>query len=130
LNSDKLIGVQSIVKTRRAKFVAISGLTDDYLDTTGYVHSVEGQLGNMNLESADLESLIAGMGQFGFGSGEMIASTFIPPVRSEYETAADWKYRFMQYVRTHNDRAAYSLACIVDGVCPVNFKNQITVGQT
>ena len=36
---DKLIGVQRVVTTRRTKFLAISELTDDYMDTNGLLRS-------------------------------------------------------------------------------------------
>jgi len=121
---DKLIGLLHIITTRRAKFIAISQLTPDYLDTTGNLHSVEGEL-----ESGNLMTMIVQMGQFGFGSGSTINSTFTPPMRSEFETADDYDTRFSQYIRNHNDRATYSLACVIDGVCPVNFRDQLTDGQ-
>ncbi len=121
---DKLIGVMRVTVTRRAKFVAVSQLTPDYLDTTGRLSSFEGEM-----ETGDLISLIMQAGQLGFGAGENIRSTFAPPVRSLYETAIDYNTRFSQYIRNHNDRASYSLACVLDGVCPVNFKAQLTTGQ-
>jgi hypothetical protein len=121
---DKLIGVLHVTVTRRAKFVAVSQLTPDYLDTTGRLSAFEGEM-----ESGDLISLIMQAGQLGFGAGEDIRSTFAPPVRSLYETAVDYNTRFSQYIRNHNDRASYSLACVLDGVCPVNFKAQLTSGQ-
>jgi len=46
-------------------------------------------------------------------------------VRSEFDTADDYKIRFSQYVRNYNDRASYALACVLDGTCPVNFKTQV-----
>jgi hypothetical protein len=114
-----------VVTTRRAKFIALSELTEDYLDTTGALSSFEGEL-----ESGDLISLIVEMGQFGFSSGSSIRSTFTPPVRAEFKTASDYKTRFRQYIKNVNDRATYSLACVLDGSCPVNFRDQLTVGQT
>ncbi len=121
---DKLIGVQRVVTSRRAKFMAISRLTDDMLETTGYLSSYEGEL-----NSGDLISMIIEMGQFGYSAGDQIRSTYTPPVRSEYETANDYATRFMQYIQNYNDRATYSLACVLDGICPVNYKDQIKVGQ-
>ena len=116
-----------MVYSRRVKYLAMSSLTPDYLDTTGRLNTIEGEFSN------DLISLITVMGQFGL-QGETnvstdIGSTFIPPVRSGFETEIDHKTRFMQYVRTHNDRASYSLACILDGVCPVNFQDQVNAGK-
>eukprot|EP00605_Chrysophyceae_sp_TOSAG23-4_P001786 GSChrysophyteH1.ASY1.ANO1.1975.1 assembled CDS len=121
---DKLIGRQRVVASRRAKFMAISELTDDLMDTTGALNSFEGEL-----DSGDLISMIIEMGQFGFGAGEDVRSTFRPPVRSEYDTALDYKTRFYQYINNYNDRAIYSLGCILDGTCPVNFKDQMTDGN-
>ena len=117
---DKLIGIEQIIFSRKVKFVAISTLTFDFLETTGYVKTYEGQLENNNLIS-----LITNMGQFGLQSNENIESTFVPPVRSSYQTELDYKIRFMQYIRSFNDRSSYSLACVLDGVCPVNYRNQI-----
>jgi len=121
---DKYIGVQRIIASRRAKYMAISQLTPDMLDTTGNLNSFEGEL-----LSGDLISMIIEMGQFGFGAGNTVQSTFRPPIRSEFDTAADYKTRFYQYIRNHNDRAIYSLACVVDKVCPVNFRDQLTKGN-
>ena len=75
-------------------------------------------------------SMIIESGQFGFGPGDNILSTFPEPVMSEYDTAADYNYRFRQYIRNKNDRATYALACVIDNVCPVNFLEQLTKGHT
>ena len=50
---DKRIGPEEAVERRRAKFVAVSRLTDDYLDTSGIIKTIEGEL-----EGADLLSLV------------------------------------------------------------------------
>ena len=121
---DKLIGVQRVVLERRAKYIAISELTGDFMDTSGRLKAQEGEL-----SSGNLVTLIAENGQFGFGPGSDIDYTFAPPRRSEYNTAYDYKYRFRQFIYNSNDRADYSLACVVDGVCPVNFADQLTVGH-
>ena len=121
---DKLVAELRIITTRRAKFIALSSLTFDFLDTTGALSSFEGEL-----ESGDLISMIVEMGQFGFESGTSIQSTFRPPVRTEYQTAVDYKTRFSQYIHNVNDRATYSLACVLDGTCSVNFRDQLTSGQ-
>eukprot|EP01035_Chromulina_nebulosa_P020418 gene20418-26496_t len=112
------------VARNTSKFIAISQLTPDYLDTTGALADFEGEL-----ESGNLISMIVEMGQFSFTSGKDIQSTFRPPVRSEYQTAVDYKTRFRQYISNVNDRALYSLACVIDGNCPVNFRDQLTNGQ-
>eukprot|EP00981_Chlorochromonas_danica_P011120 scaffold3756_cov180-Ochromonas_danica.AAC.12 len=123
--ADKLIGVLRVVLTRRAKYLAVSQLTGDYMDTNGYLSSFEGEL-----ESGNLISLLTEKGQFGLTAGSQINSTFRPPQRAEFETAWDYRIRFSQYIRNYNDRASYSLACVLDGVCPVNFADQLTSGQT
>ena len=117
---DKLIGIQRVVSRRRAKYVASSRLTFDLLDTTGWLSSIEGEL-----ESADLISLVDGMSEFGISPGEEILATFEAPIMSEFATSLDYKIRFRQYIRQYNDRAYYSLACVIDGVCPVNYKDQL-----
>ena len=121
---DKLIGAQRILSVRRAKYLALSTLTADMLGTTGFLSAFEGEF-----ESGDLLSLIIEMGQFGFASSTEIRTTFAPPLRSEYETAIDYKTRYMQYVRNYNDRASYALACVIDGFCPVDFASQVYDGQ-
>jgi hypothetical protein len=121
---DKLISVQRIVLKRRSKYVAMSQLTQDYLDTTGQLQSYEGELSSGNLITMMTEN-----GQFEFTSGSQSQSTFHRPGRSEYQTADDYKDRFKQYIYNFNDRAQYALACVIDKVCPVNFKDQLTVGQ-
>ena len=119
---DKLIGIQRVVFQIRSKYVAASRLTDDLLDTTGWLSSIEGEL-----QSADLISLVNGMSDFGLSPGEEIQTTFQPPTLSEHETALDYKIRFRQFIRQYNDRAYYSLACVIDGVCPVNYKDQLNL---
>ena len=139
---DKLIGPKRVVERRRAKFVAISRLTDDYLDTSGILMSFEGELDN----EQDLISLIEnqshaqsksgggindGIGGFGWSSGEELGSTYKGQIESEYfQTAPNWDTRFHQYEKNYNDRATYSTACVLDGQCPVNFRDQIIEGDT
>ncbi len=122
--ADKLIGVQRVVASRRAKYMAVSELTEDLMDTTGNLQSFEGEL-----DSGDLIGMIIEMGQFGFGAGDTITSTFRPPIRSEYNTAFDYATRFHQYINNYNDRATYSLGCVIDGTCPVNFRDDLTDGN-
>ncbi len=43
---DQLIGLPRIAEQRRAKYMAISRLTEDYMDTTGEIKVVEGELEN------------------------------------------------------------------------------------
>lgn len=121
---DKLVGVQQIVSRRRAKFLAVSAMTTDFMDTSGWLSSYEGEF-----ESGALLTMMNNVGDFGFTAQDIIQSTFQRPILSEFKTAADYKIRFRQFIRQYNDRAYYSLACIIDGVCPVNYKDEITVGQ-
>ncbi|GMI25152.1 hypothetical protein TrRE_jg7627, partial [Triparma retinervis] len=116
-------GSNTIVEQRRAKFVAISKLTDDYLDTSGVVKSFEGEME----DSKDLITLMKGNNGFGWDAGEELGSTYQPQVFTEFQTADDWETRFHQYETNYNDRARFSLACTLDGTCPVNFKDQVNM---
>jgi hypothetical protein len=122
---DKLIGVMEVVLTRRTKYLAMSRLTSDLLDTDGRLSCFEGAL-----TSGYLLGLITNLGQFSFTAGDVISSTYRTPQRNEYDTAVDYKIRFSQYIQKINDRALYSLACVLDGVCPVNFLDQLTTRNT
>ena len=121
---DKLIGVMKVLTSRRAKYIALSELTSDYLDTTGILTSVEGEF-----DSGNLISIISNMGQFGLGPGSQIDTTFLKPLRSEYNTAYDYKTRFHQYISNYNDRSQYALSCVLDGYCSVNYTSQLTKGN-
>ena len=127
---DKLIGSNHIVEQRRAKFVAVSRLTDDYLDTSGILTSYEGELE----DGMDLITLInLGRGSanpFGWTSGQDLSSTFHPQRHSpHFGQAEDWDTRLHQYEENFNDKALYSTACVNDGQCPVNFKDQVALGH-
>lgn len=102
--------------------MAISKLTDDYLDTSGVIKSFEGEME----DEKDLIALITNLGSFGWDAGNSLGSTYKPQVFTEFNTERDWETRFHQYEINHNDRARYSLACMLDGSCPVNFKDQIS----
>jgi hypothetical protein len=117
---DKLIGRNKIVERRRAKFVAISKLTDDYLDTCGILKTFEGELEG----EQELVKLMKS-DAFGMTSGDEIGSTYAPQVFSEFKMAKDFDTRMHQYEENFNDRAKYSLSCVLDGSCSVNFKDQV-----
>jgi hypothetical protein len=117
---DKLIGLQRVVEARRAKFIAVSRLTDDYMDVSGWLQSIEGEAEN-DLYLADVS---LSEGGFGWLAGSEFLSTFQAPV-SIGETASDYITRFHQYEATYNDRAEYSLSCTIDGECPVDYAAQI-----
>ena len=127
---DKLIGKQRVAYRRRSKFIALSALTPDYMDTSGFLNVYEGEF-----DAGNLVTMIAELGQYGFKVDETykntskFRSTFPAPVRSEYETQLDYKYRFRQYIHNYNDRASYALACAIDGICPVNFRDQINIAS-
>ena len=117
--ADRLVGVERVVETRRAKQVAISSLTSDMLDTTGSLRSFEGELE----DAQDMISLLAQYAQFDWDSGRTLGATYRPPVHAPgFGMERDWETRFQQYDINHNDRARYTPGCTLDGSCPVNSK--------
>ena len=162
--ADLLVGKLAVVETRRAKYVAVSKLTDDYLDTSSLLRSFEGELE----DERDMVALLTSFGnQFGWTprGAKVGSSTFHPPVDSSAQlppdtsTAAgeeeeeqqqqqdkaaatdvhtpvghragafgmtsDHPIRLHQYEREYGDRAEFSLACVLDGTCGVNFADQV-----
>merc|ERR1711871_1773186 len=114
-----------VVESRRAKYVGVSKLTEDYLDTSGVLATFEGELE----DEAPLSSLSILRGDggdyFQWGSGAKLDSTFTAQhFDPKFKMAYDWDDRFYQYHDNFNDRAWDSPACINDGECPVNFKRQ------
>ena len=92
---DKRIGPQTVIERRRSKYIAISRLTDDYLDTTGHVHAVEGEL-----EGLDLLTLVREdqspriLDIFGFrpDDNDDIGSTFQPQKHDNlFSQERDWE---------------------------------------
>lgn len=90
---DKLIGKDRVVESRREKFIAISRLTDDYLDKTGHLTSFEGELE----EGTDLialvgqatsahESMPFGWSMDGDNNSTEIGSTYTPQIHSPLST--------------------------------------------
>jgi len=63
--ADLLIAPEVIVESRRAKYVAISLLDDEYKDTTGVLRVIEGATEN----EVDLVSIMGQYGRFGWESG-------------------------------------------------------------
>eukprot|EP01029_Cantina_marsupialis_P006794 TRINITY_DN1749_c0_g3_i2.p1 TRINITY_DN1749_c0_g3~~TRINITY_DN1749_c0_g3_i2.p1 ORF type:complete len:866 (+),score=275.32 TRINITY_DN1749_c0_g3_i2:413-3010(+) len=113
---DKLIGVEGIVEQRRAKYVAVSELSDDFRSVTKVLSVFEGELEDAD----DLISLLGnigsnteqeGAGLFGWSPKETIEQTnWIPEVAGSdpkfaLETEDDWYDRFHQYYQNPNDRA-------------------------
>jgi len=122
---DRLIGVKQIVQKRQAKFVAVSRLTNDYLDTSGVLETYEGELEG----DIDLISIVnrAEGNIFASDSGNDIKSTYIPQIHSRFKQETDSDTRFHQYEQNFNDRALYSTSCLFDKNCPVNFKDQVEI---
>jgi hypothetical protein len=83
------------------------------------------------LNTGYLVSIDSEQGQFGLGAGNnMDTALDNQTILSEFKTAIDYKNRFKQYIDNNNDRATYSLACVIDGICSVNFRDQLTEGHT
>lgn len=59
--------------------MAVSKLTDDYLDTSGVLMSFEGELEG----EEHLISLITQSGQFQWDAGQQLGSTYFPQVRPD-----------------------------------------------
>lgn len=88
---DKRIGPETVVESRRAKYVAISRLTGDYLDTSGIVKTFEGELEDgmdllalvreYNDEYGDLFHWKIDHGEN--GDTMMIGTTFQPRIHDE-----------------------------------------------
>ena len=125
---DELVKELYVIERRRAKFIAVSALTPDLLDTTSQLDSFEGEL-----EDAPLDALIQSYGQFDWsidGNAEArIATTFQPPLLPpddfNLKPRREALGRFHQYSFQPNDRARYSLSCVYDLTCPVNFNDQL-----
>jgi len=123
---DQLYGVLRVVQSRRAKHVAVSLLTPDLVGTTGVLQSFEGGVEDAAGAPLEMAAVMLDTGAFGLRAGARLGSTFARPVVAEgFQTAGDYETRFWQYTQDFNDRATYSLACVIDGECPVNFKDQI-----
>jgi hypothetical protein len=78
---DKRIGPSTVLERRRTKYVAVSRLTDDYLDTTGVLKAFEGDLLD------DLSSIVKNHFNdtvFGWSSGENVSSTFHPNIHDDH----------------------------------------------
>ncbi len=114
---DQLRGEPQIVQKRRAKFIAVSQLTFDYLDTNGALSKFEGELE----DGADLSFIVNRAKEshpFGWKSGEEIGTTFTPQVHHPLFETSKISNEFHQYNNEYNDKAFYSLQCVIDGNCP------------
>ena len=114
---DQLHGKPQIVQKRRAKFIAVSQLTFDYLNTNGALSKFEGELEN----GADLSFIVnraKESNSFRWKPGKEIDSTFTPQVHHPSFESLTTNNEFHQYDSEYNDKFFYSLQCVVDGICP------------
>lgn len=145
---DKLLGPKYVAFARTARFVAISTLTSDGLDTSGVLRTVEGGMESnkpltslvdpaetfgivmdefkMSLASlAELQQLAYNPEMIRrFGSAFSSPSIFETEFNTDKASNKDWSIQFKQFVYSYGDRSEYSVACVIDGTCSVNFKNQ------
>lgn len=136
---DQLIGPPKTVEKRRTKYVAISPLTEDYLDTTGVLRSLEGGLetsnnnGSLTVEAEYLLALVGvtaeDINELGFGWAGLFSNNNHLPWEASYSyhpaqysagftSSEDWDSLFHDYEIKYHDKAYYSPACILDGHCP------------
>ncbi|KAJ8613683.1 hypothetical protein CTAYLR_003143 [Chrysophaeum taylorii] len=116
---DDRVGILEIVETRRVHYVAASPLTPDFMDTSGLIYAVEGDF-DSELDAMMLDSHLDFGGPFPKHStfeDPLIIGDFDPRVAPIPAS----RVRYHQYLNRYNDRARYSLACVHDGICPVNF---------
>ena len=150
---DKLIGPSFIAQSRRAKYVAVSKLTSDFLDTTGVIRTYEGDLE----KDTDLIALMSSEGQFGFerSSAEHLGWSTNDEVRPYGYTHAPNDVNFQelgpgrvdttQPLRVYGDMGPFHFTTASDwfdrfhqyrlekndrSTDPVNFKNELTDGHT
>ena len=119
---DKQIGPEAALESRRAKFIAVSRLTPDYLDTSGIVKTFEGEL-----ENADILSLVRQYNQgesniFGWKAespeDQIDMSTFKPRIHhNQFTQVLNSNLVHNQYETSLNDRLFYSPACVYDNQC-------------
>ena len=122
-SSDQRVGLDEIVEKRRAQYVAVSQLSDDFLDTSGVLHMYEGELE----DGMDLLSIVNHAKTFGVRNSdgeEIITSASKPDVDGgdNFKQSMDWDTKFHQFEKKYNDRSFYSTACVLDGQCQVSFE--------
>ena len=113
---DQLRGKPQVVERRRAKFVAVSKLTFDYLDTTGALSTFEGELEG----GADMSFLVNRAKEslpFQW-TADKIGSTYSPPLHHKAFQTSKISGEFHQYESEYNDKSYYSLQCVIDKNCP------------
>ena len=110
-----------MVNRRRAKFIVISELTSDFLDTTGVLSKIEGELE----DGADLSSIVQHAKEAVF---EWDVSGSISNATS-YESQVHHPnfHPFTEYDDSFHQpfKSYYSVQCVIDGTCPINIKDQI-----
>jgi len=107
---DKRIGPQTVTERRRAKYIAISKLSNDYLDTSGIVKVFEGEL-----DGADLSSLVGN--PFGWHTNDINidSSTFQPQVHDDkFAQKKQWEGEHHHFKHHVNDKSFYSSSFIFD----------------
>lgn len=119
---DKRVGPQQTTMQRRAKYVAVSRLTDDMLGLSGIVNVYEGGLE----EGADLLSIVRQYfvtdNAFGWTADHEIRSVYQSPIHDTYfEQEKNQGSTLHQYETQLNDASQYSPSCVYDGNCPTNF---------
>ena len=119
---DQRVGSQVVLERRRAKFIAVSKLTEDYLDTTGAVAVLEGELDGG-------EDLIALVWEFkkgtdsdlfqwssALGAERTVASTYQPPITdSTFSQQVFWEGKQRQYEEKYGDKGRESAHSVLDG---------------
>jgi hypothetical protein len=122
---DKRMGPQDVVERRRAKYIAVSRLTDDYLDTSGIVTTMEGELEGTDLLSLVLEYDNEHSDIFKWLAKELIdddddsdgaiSSTFQPQLHDPlFAQSLNGDLEHHEYEMQYNDRSRYSPATVFD----------------
>eukprot|EP00569_Conticribra_weissflogii_P010713 CAMPEP_0171379434 /NCGR_PEP_ID=MMETSP0879-20121228/26580_1 /TAXON_ID=67004 /ORGANISM="Thalassiosira weissflogii, Strain CCMP1336" /LENGTH=932 /DNA_ID=CAMNT_0011890197 /DNA_START=3 /DNA_END=2798 /DNA_ORIENTATION=+ len=121
---DKRIGKLTALEQRRAKYVAVSRLTDDYLDTDGFLTTYEGELEDgadlltivNQLRSKDDSLFDWKMEKSNGNSEDMIRSTFQDHVIDRYGAIGrENDHDDKQYNVKFGDRSLFSPGCVIDG---------------
>lgn len=125
---DRRMGLQDVVERRRAKYIAVSRLTDDYLDTSGIITTMEGELDGADLFSLILEYDSEHSNIFKWmtkvliddyddddGDDAAICSTFQPQRHDPlFAQSLNGNLEYHEYEMQYNDRSRYSPATVFD----------------
>lgn len=127
--ADLLIGPERIVEVRRAKYIAISRLTNDYLNVSELLLTMEGELENED----DLITILSQFGRFGWTDTERRSSvpsgsTFLPdmtaqgaPFQFRTQDDTDWLSRHWQYITEKHDR--YHVSGVLPSAPNITYNN-------